>query len=42
VYNIDYRLMTTAGVLTALPPVILALAFSERLISGLTEGGVKG
>jgi multiple sugar transport system permease protein len=42
VYNIDYRLMTTAGVLAALPPVILALVFSERLISGLTEGGVKG
>ncbi len=42
VYNIDYHLMTTAGVLAALPPVILALVFSERLISGLTEGGVKG
>ena len=42
VYNIDYHLMTTAGVLAALPPVILALVFSEHLISGLTEGGVKG
>jgi multiple sugar transport system permease protein len=42
VYNIDYHLMTTAGILTALPPIILALVFSERLLSGLTEGGVKG
>ncbi len=40
--GIDYLSMAAAGVITSLPPVILALIFQRFLISGLTEGAVKG
>ncbi|MBF9014630.1 MULTISPECIES: carbohydrate ABC transporter permease [unclassified Oceanispirochaeta] len=40
--GIDYLNMAAAGVITSLPPVILALVFQKFLISGLTEGSVKG
>jgi len=39
---IDYGLMTTGGVIAALPPVILASALQKYIIRGLTEGSVKG
>jgi multiple sugar transport system permease protein len=38
----DYGLIATAGVLAALPPVIVGLFMQRALISGLTSGGVKG
>ncbi|NNU59971.1 MULTISPECIES: carbohydrate ABC transporter permease [Ochrobactrum] len=38
----DYGLIATAGVLAALPPVIVGLLMQRALISGLTSGGVKG
>ena len=39
---IDYGLMTTGGVIAALPPVVLAIVLQKYIIRGLTEGGVKG
>lgn len=38
----DYGLIATAGVLAALPPVLVGLFMQRALISGLTNGGVKG
>jgi multiple sugar transport system permease protein len=38
----DYGLIATAGVLAALPPVLIGLVMQRALISGLTHGGVKG
>lgn len=40
--GIDHLNMAAAGVITSLPPVLLALMFQKFLISGLTEGSVKG
>ena len=42
VYKTDYGLTTAAGILASLPPIILALMFGDRLVEGLTAGGVKG
>lgn len=38
----DYGLIATAGVLAALPPVLVGLFMQRALVSGLTSGGVKG
>ena len=38
----DYGLIATAGVLAALPPVFVGLLMQRALVSGLTNGGVKG
>ncbi|HTJ58502.1 MAG TPA: carbohydrate ABC transporter permease [Devosiaceae bacterium] len=38
----DYGLIATAGVLAALPPVLIGLVMQRALVSGLTQGGVKG
>ncbi len=38
----DYGLISTAGVIAALPPVAIGLIMQRALISGLTTGGVKG
>lgn len=38
----DYGLIATAGVIAACPPVIVGLFMQRALISGLTNGGVKG
>ncbi len=38
----DYGLIATAGVLAALPPVLIGVIMQRALISGLTDGGVKG
>ncbi len=38
----DYGLIATAGVLAALPPVVVGLFMQRALISGLTSGCVKG
>ena len=40
--GVDYVAMATAGVLTSLPPVLLALFFQRYIIQGLTAGAVKG
>lgn len=41
-HYVDYGMITTGGVLAALPPVLVALAFSRYIIRGLTRGAVKG
>jgi multiple sugar transport system permease protein len=38
----DYVLMSAAGVLASLPPVVLALVFQRYIVQGLTAGAVKG
>ena len=38
----DYGLIATAGVLAALPPMLVGIVMQRALISGLTSGGVKG
>ena len=37
----DYGLVAAAGVLAALPPVLVGLVMQRALVSGLTSGGVK-
>lgn len=38
----DYGLVAAAGVLAALPPVIIGFLLQKNLVAGLTAGGVKG
>ncbi|MDQ0327665.1 multiple sugar transport system permease protein [Rhodopseudomonas julia] len=38
----DYGLLATAGILTALPPLIIGILLQRALVSGLAQGGVKG
>ena len=38
----DYGLIAAAGIIAALPPVIIGFGLQKALISGLTTGGVKG
>lgn len=40
--GVDYVAMSTAGVLTSIPPLLLALVFQRYIIQGLTAGAVKG
>lgn len=41
-YSVNYGLMTAAGVITILPPVVLVLFLNRYIVSGLTAGAVKG
>lgn len=41
-YITAYESIAAAGVVTALPPVALALMFQRHIVRGLTSGGVKG
>jgi len=38
----DYGLIAAAGVLAALPPLLIGLLMKRAIVSGLTQGGVKG
>jgi len=38
----DFGLVSAAGLLTALPPVLIAAFLQKSLVAGLTAGGVKG
>ena len=38
----DYGLIATAGVLAAIPPVLIGFFLQRSLVAGLTTGGVKG
>ena len=40
--SIQFDYVMTAGVLTALPPFILALVFQRYIVGGLAAGSVKG
>jgi multiple sugar transport system permease protein len=39
---VDFGLIAAGGILAALPPVVLTMAFQRYLISGLSTGAVKG
>jgi ABC-type glycerol-3-phosphate transport system permease component len=41
-FALDYRSAATAGVITTIPVLLLALAFQKWIVRGLTEGAVKG
>lgn len=41
-FGSNYILTCTAGVLTSLPPVLVALIFQRYIITGLSAGAVKG
>jgi multiple sugar transport system permease protein len=41
-YQIEWGLLTAGGVLGAMPATILFLIIQRRLISGMTQGAVKG
>jgi len=41
-YQIEWGLLTAGGIIGALPATILFLIVQKRLISGLTQGAVKG
>lgn len=40
-FNISFSLMNAAGVVSALPPVVLAMIFQRYLVEGLSMGAVK-
>lgn len=41
-FTVDYGLMTTAGIVAAVPPIFIALIFQRLIIEGLTSGALKG
>lgn len=41
-HHTEYGLMSAAGVLASLPPVILAILSQRYLLAGLTAGALKG
>lgn len=41
-YALDYKASATAGVITTVPVLLLALVFQRWIVKGLTEGAVKG
>ncbi|MFN2340117.1 MAG: carbohydrate ABC transporter permease [Halanaerobium sp.] len=41
-FAIEYRLLASGIILGVLPPVLLALLFQRFIVSGLTQGGLKG
>jgi multiple sugar transport system permease protein len=38
----DFGLVAAAGLLTALPPVLIAFVLQKSLVAGMTAGGLKG
>ena len=41
-HSVDFGMMSTGGVIAAIPAVLLAIVFQRYLVSGLTAGAVKG
>jgi multiple sugar transport system permease protein len=41
-YTTDFGLQAAGGILAALPPVLIALAFQRHIVGGLASGAVKG
>jgi len=41
-FSTDFGLVAAGGVLAAIPPVLIALAFQRYLVAGLVSGAVKG
>ena len=40
-FTIDYGMISAAGVICSLIPVIITLAFQKYIVIGMTSGGVK-
>jgi multiple sugar transport system permease protein len=40
-FTIDYGMISTAGVLASLLPVLITLIFQRYIVMGMTAGGVK-
>jgi multiple sugar transport system permease protein len=41
-YTTDFGLVAAGGILAALPPIVVAVAFQRYVVSGMAAGGVKG
>jgi multiple sugar transport system permease protein len=41
-HSIDFGMMSTGGILAALPPILIAFLFQRYIIGGLLSGAVKG
>jgi len=41
-YSTDFGLQAAGGLLAAVPPVLLAVAFQRHIVGGLSAGAVKG
>ena len=41
-YTIKYGLIAASGILTIIPPAIIAIYFRKFLVSGVTSGAMKG
>lgn len=41
-YTTDFGLVAAGGLVAALPPVLLALAFQRNIVSGMSAGAIKG
>ena len=40
-FTVDYGLMTTAGIIAAVPPIVIALIFQRFIVEGLTAGALR-
>ncbi len=41
-YTTDFGLVAAGGLVTALPPVLIALVFQRNIVSGMSAGAIKG
>ena len=41
-YTTDFGLVAAGGLVAALPPVLIALAFQRNIVSGMSAGAIKG
>jgi len=41
-YAVEYRLLAASLIVGILPPVVIALCFQRFIVSGLTQGAIKG
>ncbi len=41
-YTTDFGLVAAGGLIAALPPILIALAFQRNIVSGMSAGAVKG
>jgi multiple sugar transport system permease protein len=40
-YSIDYGMISTAGIVASLIPVLIVMVFQKYIVTGMTSGGVK-
>ena len=41
-FTVDFGMQAAGGVLAALPPVLITIAFQRYIVGGLSAGAVKG